>query len=133
MLAANAAQPHSMRRLEHSTMHTLALPHEAEAALRAAGRSDRVIGDAVAQMDRGREHTLAGGIAGVIPDQRRAETVAGIGMSLLIGVQSAGSPVDRRLLLAVGVGWLQDSVGVDVHLGPAGVVLTGARARPPCG
>jgi AcrR family transcriptional regulator len=123
VLADNAAQPDALRRLEHSTMHTMAIPHEAEAALRAAGRSDRVIGDAVARMDRGREQTLAGGIGGVIPDDRRAERVAAVGMSLLIGVQSAGAPVDRRLLLATGIEWLSGSVGLDVQVGPAGVAL----------
>ncbi|MGQ0845236.1 MAG: TetR/AcrR family transcriptional regulator [Sporichthyaceae bacterium] len=115
VLEENAALADPLRRVEHSTMHTLAIRHEAEAALRAAGRSDRTIGEAVELMDRRRVATLESAVGGIV-DPRRVSTVARVGVSLLIGAQQYGQRTDRSLLLEVGLDWLVSSVRVPVRV-----------------
>jgi len=102
--------------LEHSTRHTLAIPHETEAALRAWALSERTVRESVARMDRARRHVLRDAVGGVVPDPTRAEVVADMGVALLIGLQQFGRPIDRELFLTAGTEWLTRDVGVAVRV-----------------
>lgn len=80
----------------------LTLPHEAEAAIRAWGNTNPVIADFQRRVDAERLEAVRLVISGVVPDRKKAEYLAFVGMTLLVGLQQWRSPVEakelRRLL-----------------------------------
>lgn len=87
-----------------ATMKDLAatVPHEAEAAIRAWGNSNPMVAKIQERVDRERYEALRDVVLAVVPDEARAEMLAIMGITLLVGVQQWRTPVDplefQRLL-----------------------------------
>ena len=79
------------------TMKELAtqLPHESETAIRAWSNGDPLVAEFQRRVDDERFAALRAVIAPIVPDPAAVETLATMGISLLIGIQSLRSPVDR--------------------------------------
>jgi AcrR family transcriptional regulator len=76
----------------------LGLPHSAETAIRAWSHASDVVGAFQARVDEERREALFRLILAVVPNRRRADLLAVMGMSLLVGVQQWRTPVDVREL-----------------------------------
>ena len=72
----------------------LALPHPAEAAIRAWSHSDEGVGVVQRRVDRHREDALTVAIAMVVGDERLARELGIVGLTILTGFQSSGDPHD---------------------------------------
>ena len=77
----------------------VAIPHEAEAAIRAWGRSDERVATVVQRVDAAREANLVKAFLAVGIGKARSRTLARIGMSIMIAAQAMERPVDRKRLL----------------------------------
>ncbi|MEU1994030.1 TetR/AcrR family transcriptional regulator [Nocardia gamkensis] len=77
------------------------VPHASEAAIRAWSNGDPKVAEFQRRVDRGRFEALLTILSGLVHDKARAELLAIMGISLLIGEQSWRVPVDlgemRRL------------------------------------
>ncbi len=116
MLDETAGLSDPVRRLEVTAQHTLVIPHETEAALRAWGFSDPVVGAAVRRMDRAREQTYTASLAMVIDDPARCQMLAHMGVSLLIGLQQRERPIDRERFMRIGLEWFETNIGVKTEV-----------------
>jgi AcrR family transcriptional regulator len=74
------------------------LPHACEAAIRAWGRSNPVVAESVAQVDKRRERYVTDAVAALGFDRAAARVLARIVLNVLAGVQQREQPVDRRRL-----------------------------------
>lgn len=72
----------------------LALPHPAEAAIRAWSHSDAAVGIVQRRVDRHREDALTLAISMVVGDERLARDLGIVGLTLLTGFQQSGDPHD---------------------------------------
>lgn len=72
----------------------LALPHPAEAAIRAWSHSDATVEAVQRRVDRHREDALTLAIAMVVGDERLARDLGVVGLTILVGFQSSGDPHD---------------------------------------
>ena len=88
-------------RIEVMKTVAVTVPHEAEAAIRAWGRSDPAVGRAQRRVDSARIAGLHEVILGVGGDEATARRLSLMGIALLAGVQQIRSLVDRGELLAV--------------------------------
>ncbi|WP_307828286.1 TetR/AcrR family transcriptional regulator [Antrihabitans sp. YC2-6] len=79
------------------TMKELAtqLPHESEFAIRAWSNGDPLVAEFQRRVDDERVSALRGMVSAVVADPVAVETLSLMGISLLVGVQSMRSPVDR--------------------------------------
>lgn len=77
---------------------SLTVPHEAEAAIRAWANTNPEVAAMQQRVDAERHAVLRRVILGVVPDRRRADLLAVIGLSLLIGLQQWRTPVRKREL-----------------------------------
>ena len=100
------------------------LPHDAEGAIRAWGRSDEEVAAAVARVDERRRSALVDVLAPAVGSPARGEALALVGMTLLVGLQTwrrPVSPADVDLVFdeleALVLAELPASAGM---LGPAG-------------
>jgi AcrR family transcriptional regulator len=73
---------------------TSELPHEAESAIRAWSNGDPAVADVLRRVDQERFDALRTVIGDTITDPHRADLIASMGMSILIGMQSWRAPVD---------------------------------------
>jgi hypothetical protein len=98
-LARAAAGPE--QRLEVLQRQATALPHDAEAAIRAWGRGEERVGQTQQRVDARRLAALRTIISdmGVAPQD--AERLATTGVALLVGMQQLQRPVDIAMLGAV--------------------------------
>jgi AcrR family transcriptional regulator len=78
-----------------------ALPHDAEAAIRAWSQADEVVGQAQRRVDRLRHDQLRGAVLGMGVPADRADRLATMGLALLVGLQQLERPVDGVVLRAV--------------------------------
>jgi AcrR family transcriptional regulator len=76
----------------------IGLPHDAETAIRAWSHTSDAIAAVQRRVDEERRTALQAFILDVVPNRRRAELLAVLGMSLLIGVQQWRTPVDPKEL-----------------------------------
>jgi AcrR family transcriptional regulator len=74
------------------------LPHAAEAAIRAWGRSDDRVRDALRRVDALRHAEVRALIAGIGVDPEQAELLATMALALLVGMQQLQRPVDVDVL-----------------------------------
>jgi AcrR family transcriptional regulator len=87
-----------------ATMRQLAteLPHEAESAIRAWSNGDAAVAEVLRRVDEERFEALRAVVSETVTDPRRADLIATMGLSILIGMQSWRAPVDpdelRQLL-----------------------------------
>jgi len=81
-------------------LKTLALdvPHDAEGAIRAWANSNARVAEVQKRVDQERFDALRDVILGVVPDRRRAELLAVLGISLLVGMPMWRTPVRRAEL-----------------------------------
>jgi AcrR family transcriptional regulator len=97
--ASAVADPES--RLDLLREQAGALPHDAEAAIRAWSQADEVVGQAQRRVDRLRHGQLRDAVLGMGVPADRAERLATMGLALLVGLQQLDRPVDRAALRAV--------------------------------
>jgi AcrR family transcriptional regulator len=101
LLLLTQARPDPWERVQVLKELATTVPHEAEAAIRAWGRSDPLVGAVQRQVDDLRKDGLRQVIldVGVKPDD--ADLLASMGMALLAGHQQLSSPVGVRELRAL--------------------------------
>lgn len=101
LIAASSAEPDAAARVELLLDIAVGLPHAAEAALRAWGRSNPEVREAVARVDGGRERHLRESmeLAGI--PARAAALRARMAIAVLVGTQQRERPVDVRTLRAM--------------------------------
>lgn len=100
-----AAQPDVDRRLDVMQREVVALPHDAEAAIRAWGRSDPAVREALARVDSRRRSELRAGIRAAGVPAGDADRLATMGIAMLVGVQQLRHEID-----AAGVGAVFDEL-----------------------
>ncbi|MEO9137827.1 MAG: TetR/AcrR family transcriptional regulator [Jatrophihabitans sp.] len=98
LAAVVGAETNPTARVHTIKSMAMALPHEAETAIRAWSHTNPAVATVQARVDRERFEAVRGVLAGVLPNRRRAQSLAVMGMSLLVGLQQWRSPVDRREL-----------------------------------
>jgi AcrR family transcriptional regulator len=76
----------------------LDVPHDAEGAIRSWANSNARVAEMQKRVDQERFDALRDVIFGVVPDKRRAELLAVLGISMLVGLPMWRSPVNRREL-----------------------------------
>ncbi|MEO9137981.1 MAG: TetR/AcrR family transcriptional regulator [Jatrophihabitans sp.] len=96
LIAMSRAQPDPSLRITTITEIGVNLPHASEAAIRAWGRSNPVVAQAVERVDRRRERHLVESIAALGIDRARARTLTRVALNLLVGVQTRERPVDLK-------------------------------------
>ncbi|WAL67716.1 TetR/AcrR family transcriptional regulator [Amycolatopsis cynarae] len=81
-----------------ATMKELAttVPHETEAAIRAWGNSNATVAEIQKRVDGERYEALRNLVLAVVPDKDRAEILAVMGITLLVGIQQWRTPVDPK-------------------------------------
>jgi len=101
LIAASAAVADPAARFELLSNIAAGLPHEAEAALRAWGRSNAEVRAVVQRVDEARERHLAESLVlfGLPPEL--AELRAHIAVAILVGTQQREHPVDVQRLRAM--------------------------------
>lgn len=95
LVVAVSAEPDPLVRIGTIKKAAIALPHEAETAIRAWGHSNPLVAQVQRRVDQERLESIRDVITGVIGNRRRAEHLAVMGITLLVGVQQWRSPVDR--------------------------------------
>jgi hypothetical protein len=98
-LARAAASPE--QRLDVLRRQATALPHDAEAAIRAWGRGEERVGQAQQRVDARRHAALRAIISDMGVGPQDSERLATTGMALLVGMQQLQRPVDITMLGAV--------------------------------
>jgi AcrR family transcriptional regulator len=93
-----AGEPDPRARVRKIKNLALLLPHEAETAIRAWSHVNPVVAEVQRRVDRDRLAAVRCVVSGVVPDPRRAESLAVAGLSLLVGLQQWRSPVDAHEL-----------------------------------
>ncbi|WP_460606977.1 TetR/AcrR family transcriptional regulator [Jatrophihabitans fulvus] len=81
--------------------YAVALPHPSEAAIRAWARSNARVARAVAAVDELRDRALVEALQALGVPPPRADVIAALGMSVLVGVQTRDRPVRPDRLAAM--------------------------------
>jgi AcrR family transcriptional regulator len=74
----------------------LTLPHDAEAGIRGWSKSNTAVAVAQKRVDTEREEALRDVIGGIVPNGPKAELLALIGITLLVGLQQWRTPINLR-------------------------------------
>ncbi|MGI8678768.1 MAG: TetR/AcrR family transcriptional regulator [Jatrophihabitans sp.] len=98
LAVAVSAEPDPVARIQAIKKLAVALPHEAETAIRAWAHSNPIVAQVQRRVDDERLDSLRSVLLGVIGNRRRSEQLAVMGITLLIGMQQWRSPVDRKEL-----------------------------------
>jgi AcrR family transcriptional regulator len=98
VFALAAAEPDPGARIRLIKKAALALPHEAETAIRAWSHINPMVATVQRRVDDERLEALRTVIMGVVPSRREADQLAIMGISLLVGLQQWRSPVEVREL-----------------------------------
>lgn len=98
-ISAHSAEPDPLRRMSEILTTISRLSHEAEAALRAWGHSNDVIGAAQRRMDQLGEKLVRSVVGEFIADEAEVSLVAHQATALAIGLQHRPRPIDRVLYL----------------------------------
>jgi AcrR family transcriptional regulator len=101
LIEASAAVPDPEARFELLSDIAVGLPHEAEAALRAWGRSNAEVRAVVERVDQARERHLAESLMLFGLSAEVAELRAHISVAILVGTQQRENPVDVERLRAM--------------------------------
>lgn len=126
LMAWYNAEPDRCARVALTLNATAALPHEAEAALRAWGTSDPVVKASLDRIDRDGEGLVTDLVSLFVEDPERAALIAHHGVSLAVGMQHRPPPIDRVRYLQVLADWASTYLGIGVDV----VVTTrGVEAR----
>lgn len=96
LIATSLAQPDPTLRILDLVELTVALPHASESAIRAWGRSNPAVAQAVLQVDQLREQHVADSIVAFGIDRRRARLLTRLALNLLIGTQTREQPADPK-------------------------------------
>jgi AcrR family transcriptional regulator len=98
LIGISKAQPDPTLRITTLTEIGVGLPHASEAAIRAWGRSNAEVAEAVTRVDRRRERHLVDAVAALGIDRPRARVLGRIALNGLIGAQQREYPVDLKRL-----------------------------------
>lgn len=98
LIAVSKAQPDVALRFYNLSMLGAALPHASEAAMRAWGRSDAEVAEAVARVDKRRERHVVESIVALGVERARARLFTRIALNILVGAQMREDPVDAKRL-----------------------------------
>ena len=101
LIAASEAEQEPVARYRLLLRIAMGLPHAAEAALRAWGRSNAEVRAAVARVDAARERHLAESMRLFGLSEERARLRARLAMAVLVGTQQRERPVDVEGLRAM--------------------------------
>lgn len=101
LIEASAAVPDPEARFKLLSDIAVGLPHEAEAALRAWGRSNIEVRAVVERVDEARERHLAESLVLFGLPLEKAELRARIAVAILVGTQQRENPVDVERLRAM--------------------------------
>jgi AcrR family transcriptional regulator len=99
LVSAVAAQPDPVARVTFAVSLIAALPHEAEAAIRAWSHSNKVLQASQRRVDRSTMSIAASTTSVFIDDPERSMCVARQTIALIIGLQQLEHPVDRAQLV----------------------------------
>lgn len=116
LLAWYNAEPDRCARMELTLNATAALPHEAEAALRAWGPSEPVVKSALDRIDAAGERLVTDAVSLFVDDPERAALIAHHGVSLAVGMQHRPPPIDRNRYLEVLGDWAATYLDLDVQI-----------------
>ncbi|HEX7323631.1 MAG TPA: TetR/AcrR family transcriptional regulator [Mycobacterium sp.] len=106
------AEPDPHRRIDQIIQIGLALPHGAEAAIRAWSSADPEVHGVQAQVDQERFDILRESALEVLHDRRQAQLFASWGMYLLVGYEQALLPRD-----ATAFAWIVGQLTYALHSG----------------
>lgn len=98
LAVAVSAESDPLGRIRIIKKLAIGLPHDAETAIRAWGHINPVVGQMQRRVDEERLDSLRGVIVPVVGKGRRAELLAIMGITLLVGLQQWRSPVDVKEL-----------------------------------
>ena len=90
----------------------LAIPHEAEGALRAWGHTNPMVGAAVRRQNQRWVESVTAAHAAMIENPERRRLVAWMFVSLMIGIQLHERPIDRTLMAAAIVEFGRQHLGI---------------------
>ncbi len=93
-----AAERDPAARVRKIKQLAMTLPHEAETAIRAWSHVNPTVEEVQRRVDHERLDAVRCVVSSVVPDRGRAEQLAVMGLSLLVGWQQWRSPVDGREL-----------------------------------
>lgn len=100
LVAMFLTEPDVARQLQLAIEHAIALDHGAEAALRAWGRSNAQVADAMTRIDGLREDYLRGACQAAGTSAEDADFLARLAVDTLVGRQHRERPVDLAQLAA---------------------------------
>ncbi len=89
-----------VRRVEVIERLALAVPHEAETAIRSWAATDEVVAAAQRRVDQRRREVLTEVVLPLMGDERLASTLAELGLSILVGYQQRHDRDDSSVPLA---------------------------------
>jgi AcrR family transcriptional regulator len=95
------ANPEPIGRVELLKQLATALPHAAEAAIRAWATLDPEVDKAQRRVDAERQVVVHGVVAGVVEDEAAAAKLAELGMAILVGFQQLGKPPETQRLASL--------------------------------
>jgi AcrR family transcriptional regulator len=98
LIAISRAQPDPTLRITTLTELGVGLPHDSEAAIRAWGRSNQEVAEAMARVDKRRERHVVDAVAALGIDRARARLLGRIALNLMVGTQQREHPVDVKRL-----------------------------------
>ncbi len=98
LIALSEAQADPHQRILALTDIGLELPHASEGAIRAWGRSNPDIAAVVDRVDQRRVQHIADAVAALGADRNRAQLLAHLSTTVLVGAQTREHPVDHERL-----------------------------------
>jgi AcrR family transcriptional regulator len=113
-----AAEPDPVRRLERLIDFVVTMPHPAEAAFRAWGKTNATVGATVRRVTAFGTAAAEAVLTELVGDPGRAAVLAHMAGSIAIGMQTADEPVDLDLFAAVAAEWVRSCVGLDAEIVP---------------
>lgn len=109
-------EPDPVRRIEALGEAFLAMSHTAEAAYRGWGKTNPVIKETLTGLDRRAEEIMARAITELYGDRARAELLADMALSLVIGIQQRDRSADPARVVDIIVEWYRSCLHLDARV-----------------
>ena len=104
-----------VRTMELLLPRFLAVPHEAEGALRAWGHTNPMVGAVVRRQKQRWVECVADAHTAMIEDPQRRSLMAWMFVSMMIGMQLGERPIDRTRMAAAIVEFMRQHLGIRVE------------------